>query len=214
METESLPKDPSTLTEAKQESLFTDPQAPDTDVVVEATLSDELIDDILTALDDGRDDDVRVFLADLNAADLAELLSKIGAGDRAFLIDRFPTIFNAAVFSWLAPDLARQTLEEMPASRVASLISVLESDDAVSLIEDLSPSFQKQILLKLSAADRAAVEEGLTYPDDSAGRLMSREFVSIPRFWTVGKTIDYMREAGTELPDAFTVVFVIDPLYH
>lgn len=214
METDTLPKDPSAPDEAKQESLFTDPSAPETDVVIEATLSDALIDDILTALDDGRDDDVRLFLGDLNAADLAELLSKIGADDRTFLIDRFPAIFNADVFSWLAPDLARQTLQEMPPARVASMIGVLESDDAIALIEDLSPGFQKQILLKLSAADRAAVEEGLTFPDSSAGRLMSRDFVAIPRFWTVGKTIDYMREEAEELPDSFTVVFVIDPLYH
>lgn len=204
----------STLIEAKQESLFKDPDAPDADVVVEAALSDEMIDDILTALDDGREDDVRVFLADLNAADRADLLSKIGADDRGFLIDRFPHVFTADVFSWLAPELARQTIEGMPPARVASMLATLESDDAVALIEDLSPSFQKQILLKLSAADRAAVEEGLTYPEESAGRLMSRDFVAIPRFWTVGKTIDYMREAAGELPDHFTVVFVIDPLYH
>jgi len=206
-------KDVRSLDDAKQESLFTD-SAPDNDIVVEASLSDEMIDDILTALDDERDEDVRVFLNDLGDADLADLLSKIGGTDRAYLIDRFPLIFEAGVFSWLAPELARQTLEEMPASRVAALISPLESDDAVHLIEDLSPSFQKQILLKLSASDRAAVEEGLTYPDESAGRLMSRDFVAIPRFWTVGKTIDYMREADVELPDNFTVVFVIDPLYH
>ncbi len=206
--------DARSLDEAKQESLFAE-QQPDNDIVVVASLSDETIDHILTALDDGRDDDVRAFLADLGDADRAELVSKIAPSDRAYLIDRFPQIFTAAVFSWLAPDLSRRTLEDMPAARVAALISPLESDDAVHLIEDLSPSFQKQILLKLSASDRAAVEEGLTYPDESAGRLMSRDFVAIPRFWTVGKTIDYMREAhADELPDHFTVVFVIDPLYH
>ncbi|NBX66103.1 MAG: magnesium transporter [Proteobacteria bacterium] len=215
MNTDAHTREPSALEDVKQESLFKDPEAPDTDVVVEAALSDEMIDDILTALDDGREEDVRLILADLNAADRGDLLSKIGGDDRAFLIDRFPHIFTADVFSWLAPELARQTIEGMTPARVASMLATLESDDAVALIEDLSPSFQKQILLKLSASDRAAVEEGLTYPEESAGRRMSRDFVAIPRFWTVGKTIDYMREAGgEELPDHFTVVFVIDPLYH
>lgn len=200
------------LEDTTQKTLFIDPSA--VDVVVDASLSDEEIETILTALDDGRDEDVRHILEDLSAPDLADLLSKIGGEDRAFLIDRFPHVFTAEVFSWLAPELARQTLEEMSPARVATLLATLETDDAIHLIEDLSPSFQKQILLKLSASDRADIEQGLNYPDESAGRLMNGEFVAIPRFWTVGKTIDYMREAGPELPDSFTVVFVIDPLYH
>lgn len=200
--------------DAAQQSLFIDPPAPDGDIVVEASLSDEAIESILTALDDGRDDDVRLFLEVLGSADRADLLSKIGAEDRAFLIDRFPHVFTAEVFSWLAQELASQTLEQMQPARVATLLSTLESDDALRLIEELSPRRQKEILLKMSAGDREAVEEGLSYPDDSAGRLMNREFVTIPRFWTVGKTIDYMREAGTELPEDFTIIFVIDPMYH
>lgn len=188
--------------------------APDNDIVVEASLSDEAIESILTALDDGRDDDVRLFLEVLSTADRADLLSKIGTEDRTFLIDRFPHVFTADVFSWLAPELARQTLEEMQPARVASMLATLDSNDAVQLIEELSPKLQKEILLKLSTSDREAVEESLTYPEDSAGRLMNHDFVAIPRFWTVGKTIDYMREAEAELPDDFTVIFVIDPQYH
>lgn len=213
MENETTDPDRS-LEDAIAQDLYVEPPEADADIVIEASLSDEAIETILTALDDGRDEDVRLFLEVLNPADRADLLSKIKAEDRAFLVDRFPHVFNAEVFSWLAPDLVHQTLEEMPPVRVASLLSTLESDDAVHLIQDLSPRRQKEILLKLSASDREAVEESLTYPEDSAGRLMSREFVAIPRFWTVGKTIDYMREANTELPDNFTLVFVINPMYH
>lgn len=194
--------------------LTTDPVAQEGDIVVEASLSDDAIESIMTALDDGRDEDVRMFLEVLSPADRGDLLSKIGTEDRGFLIDRFPHVFNAEVFSWLAPELARQTLEEMTPGRVARLISSLDTDDAVQLIEDLSPRVQKQILLKLSEDEREALEEGLTFPEDSAGRLMSQDVVSIPRFWTVGKTIDYMREAVNELPEHFTVIFVIDPMYH
>lgn len=180
----------------------------------DVSLSDAVIETIMTGLDDGRDEDVHTWLSDLSEADLADLLTKVTNEDRTFLVDRFPDIFVADVFLWLPEELARQLLQTLPAARVAGLISNLETDDAVNLIEDLSPRFQKQILLKLSADDRAMVEEGLTYPEDSAGRLMSREFVAIPRFWTVGKIIDYMRDDNDELPDEFTTVFVIDPMYH
>ena len=79
---------------------------------------------------------------------------------------------------------------------------------------NLEPVFQKEVIKKLSAKNRATVEEGLTFPEDSAGRLMQREFVAVPQFWTVGKTIDYLRAAGDELPNEFFDVFIIDPMYH
>lgn len=180
----------------------------------DVSLSDAMIERIMSALDDGRDEDVHAWLQELSIADLSDLLIKVTGEDRLFLVNHFPDLFVTDVFLWLPAEIARQILSTLPAKRVAGLLSDLESDDAINLIEDLSPKFQKEILRKLSADDRAAVEEGLTYPEDSAGRLMSREFVAIPRFWTVGKIIDYMREDSDELPDDFTTVFVIDPMYH
>jgi len=58
------------------------------------------------------------------------------------------------------------------------------------------------------------MEEGLSFPEDSAGRLMQREVVSVPELWTAGKTIDYLRAASEDLPDDFSDIFIIDPAYH
>ena len=118
------------------------------------------------------------------------------------------------VFTEMDPELARKSLSAMPAGNVASLITQLESDDALELIETLEDDFQKEIIRKLSAKTRAAVEEGLSFPEDSAGRLMQREVVAVPEFWTVGKTIDYLRKASDDLPEEFFDIFVIDPGYH
>jgi magnesium transporter len=93
------------------------------------------------------------------------------------------------------------------------ILNQLESDDALNLIEDLDEDFQQQILKSLSKSMRAAIEEGLTFPEDSAGRLMQRSMIAVPQFWTVGKTIDFLR-ASKDIPDNFYDVIVVDPMHH
>ena len=96
---------------------------------------------------------------------------------------------------------------------VAEALQQLDSDEAVYVIEDLDKQDQTDILAKLPSFERAALERSLEYPEDSAGRIMQTDFIAVPPFWSVGQTIDYMREAE-DLPDRFYEVFVVDPAYH
>src|SRR5690606_1338945 len=89
----------------------------------------------------------------------------------------------------------------------------LDSDDVVDLIEDLEEPVQERILDALEMSDRVAVEQSLTYPEYSAGRLMQREVVTAPEHWTVGGAIDFLRSAS-ELPDQFYHVILVDPRWH
>lgn len=177
-------------------------------------LLDEEIKDIVEAVRAQDSDTITSVLEDLNSADTAELLAKINVEDRSELITNFAESLHPEIYTEMDSELSRATLSEMPAAQVAEIISQLESDDALLLIEPLEPAFQKEILRKLSAKTRSAVEEGLSYPEDSAGRLMRREMVVIPEFWTVGKTIDYLRQAADEIPEDFFDIFIIDPAYH
>jgi magnesium transporter len=86
----------------------------------------------------------------------------------------------------------------------------LDSDDAVYILEDLDEADKAEILGKLPAIDRAALQRSLDYPEDSAGRRMQTDFIAVPPFWTVGQTIDFMRETE-DLPDTFYEIFVVDP---
>ncbi len=177
-------------------------------------VSDQLIHEISDALHSGYDDPVIENVATLSPADAAELLAKIGDEDRALLLSEHGAAFDPVVFSELASDLCKTYLEDIPAKQVAAIISTLESDDALEIIETLDPGFQKEIIRNLSARLRLTLEEGLSFPERSAGRIMQREFVAIPQFWTVGKTIDYLRAAADELPQDFFDIFVITPTYH
>lgn len=178
-------------------------------------MSDEVIQAIASTL---KDDDAANALSDtvvqISNANQAELISKLSAEDRALFTGLFRKEIEAETYTMLDPELRKQILSSFNPSRVAAIIADLDSDDAVELIDALDPVFQKDVIRQLSAKNRATIEEGLTFADDSAGRLMQREFVAIPQFWTVGKTIDYLRAAAEELPEDFLDIFVIDPLYH
>ena len=104
-------------------------------------------------------------------------------------------------------------LDYLPPEEIARTVTELDSDDAIELVEDLDEERQQEILAKLSSQLRAQVEQGLTFPEESAGRLIQREVVALPQFWTVGKTVDYMRAAADQLPEHFYVVYVVDPLH-
>ena len=109
---------------------------------------------------------------------------------------------------WVREEL----LDALEPHQVAEIAGELETDDAVAIIEDMEEEEQRAVLRALDPDDRAAIEEALSYPEESAGRLMRRDAVAVPEHWTVGQVIDYLR-AGEELATDFWEVFVVDPAH-
>jgi magnesium transporter len=184
------------------------------DELSEIGISDNQIAGIVEAIDEGDKKAINIALEALDAVDTAVLLEKIGTEGRKALLEHHSHQFDGDVFVEIDSDLRKKILESLAPQKVAEYMAELDSDDALDLLQNLDPVFQKEILKKLSGRDREAIEEGLTFPEESAGRLMQREFVAIPEFWTVGKTIDYLREAADSLPEDFADIFVITPTYH
>src|SRR5262249_2546383 len=118
--------------------------------------------------------------------------------------------FDPEVIAWLAEQVRDEVIELLGPDRVARAVSELETDDAVYLLEDLEEAEQREVLEAVPAGERALLEQGLDFPEDSAGRLMRRELVAAPPHWTVGQTIDFMR-AAANLPDNFYEILVVDP---
>jgi magnesium transporter len=106
-------------------------------------------------------------------------------------------------------------VEQLGPVETAAAVAELDTDDALDVIAELDEEEQQQILEAIPAADRTLIEQGLAYPEDSAGRLMQRELVAVPSFWTVGDTIDHLRKSADESPDGlpsdFYDIFVVDP---
>ncbi len=179
------------------------------------TVSDDFIRRLQDLFDSAEArEEIRIACIELSAADVAEVISKIGFDRALELIDILGEDIDAEVFVYLDNDLVTRLFENMPDWDVASIINQMESDDALDLIEDLDEEAQTKILKTLSSKMRAAIEEGLTFPEDSAGRLMQRSLVAVPQFWTVGKTLDYLRVAKNSLPDDFYDIIVVDPMHH
>lgn len=104
-------------------------------------------------------------------------------------------------------------VEMLPDTAVAQALDELDSDDATTILEDLEEGRRERILEDLAPVDRAGLERSLAFEEETAGRLMQTEFVAVPEFWTVGQTIDHARNLGTDLPEVFYEIYVIDPGY-
>ncbi|MGE5259263.1 MAG: magnesium transporter [Actinomycetota bacterium] len=179
----------------------------------EGGIRSDFLHAVVSALDEGDAAKVRDLALPLHEADLADLIQMLRPEQRTLLIETLGEDFKAAALPELDEAVRDQVLETMPTEQVAEAIQQLDSDDAVYVIEDLDKQEQSDILAKLPSFERATLLRSLEYPEDSAGRIMQTDLIAVPPFWSVGQTIDYMREAE-ELPDRFYEVFVVDPGYH
>ena len=173
-------------------------------------LTADFVRGIVEDLDQGLLTRVRARIADLHEADIADLLALLGPQERKALVACLGRALSPETLSELDQDVRDEVLALLGPQQIAEAVKALDSDDAVYLLEDLDAESRKEILARVPEADRAAVELSLRYPDYSAGRLMQRHFVAAPSFWTVGQTIDYLRETA-DLPEAFHEIFVVDP---
>jgi magnesium transporter len=178
-------------------------------------LSRKNISAILYAVDIEDKAKLSELMEPLHAADIADLLEQISAFERSRLIRLYDREFVGEILSELDESIREEVIGVLTPQVLAEAVRDLDSDDVVDLIEDLGGPQQEAILKNLEDTDRAAVEQALSYPEFSAGRLMQREVVMAPEHWTVGQAIDYLRSSECEtLPDQFYHLVLVDPRLH
>jgi magnesium transporter len=151
-------------------------------------------------------------VGDLHQADVGDLLEALDTDLRPRLIELMGRDFDFTALTEVDDTVREEILEELAAETVAEGVREMDSDDAVYILEDLDKEDQAEILEQLPPLERTALERSLYYPEGSAGRRMQTDFIAVPPFWTVGQTIDYMRESP-DLPDRFYEIFAVDPAY-
>ncbi len=167
-----------------------------------------LIRDAIEESDSARIDGL---LEPLHGADIADLLEQIEDGERRDLLRLWSGKIDGEILSELDESVREEILEGLAPEDVALAVRELDTDDVVDLIENLEDSTQADaILASLDDIDRVAVQQALNFPEYSAGRLMQREVVVAPSFWTVGQAIDHLRGAS-DLPEQFYHVILTDP---
>jgi magnesium transporter len=153
---------------------------------------------------------VAALVGELHVADIADLLEQIDHDDRRALIGLAWADIDPEVLAELEEGVRDDVLEILEPAQLAEAARELETDDVVYLVEDLDEEQRRQVLAALDPGERLAVAQSLTYPEGSAGRLMQRELVRAPPYWTVGQMIDFMR-AAKDLPEQFYDVIAVDP---
>jgi len=151
---------------------------------------------------------------DLHIADLADLFEVLPSEERRGLAALVADGVDARFLSELEPGAFEDVLGGVTPEVVARAVTALETDDAIHILEHMDDAGQRAVLRALTREDRVAVEEGLAFPEESAGRLMQRDLIAVPEFWSIGQTIDYLRgHEDAELPKDFYELIVVDPAY-
>ncbi|WP_374282298.1 magnesium transporter [Novosphingobium sp.] len=165
------------------------------------------------ALDAGETDQVYGLVESLHPADIADLFELLDPDERPALARAISDLMGSEVIAELNDWVREDLVEQLPAGTVADIAEQLDTDDAVAMLEDLDEDDQQAVLAEMEPEDRAAIESALSYPEESAGRLMSRDFVAVPEHMTVGDLIDFLRE-GHDLANEFWEVFIVDARHH
>ncbi len=155
---------------------------------------------------------LRKDVLDLHQSELGDLLEALMPEQRRALVELLGKDFDFSALTEVDEAIRLEIVDALPNAQIARAVQELDSDDAVYILEDLDEEDQDEILAQLPFTERIRLRRSLAYPDETAGRRMQTEFVAVPPFWTVGQTIDYMRE-DQNLPDRFTQIFVIDPTF-
>ncbi|MBM3506479.1 MAG: magnesium transporter [Alphaproteobacteria bacterium] len=175
-----------------------------------AGVSPEQVVAVREALAAGDLERAAALVSDLHAADAAALISQLDDAPRQSLVEALRGRIDAEVLASLEGPVQEEVLEQLGPEEVASAVAELETDDAVQVVAALDEARRDEVLEAVPSTERTQIEQGLAYPEESAGRLMQGTFIAMPEFWSVGQAIDYLRDAD-DLPDEFYELFVTDP---
>ncbi len=174
-------------------------------------LTPEFVRMVVDAADAGDGARLKELMGALHPADVADLMGFLSADDRREIVPHIAPEALAEILSELDTSIREEVLENVTPAALARALEELDSDDAVDLVEDLEDDKRAEVLAAMDEGDRTAIETALSYEDETAGRLMQREVLAAPEFWTVAQTLAHIRQAGDEAPELFFDVYVVDP---
>ncbi len=146
---------------------------------------------------------------EVHPADAADIIEHLSESDRESLIKLNNFKIDPEIFVELNESIQKEIIKYLSSESIVSILKNLDSDDSIQILENIDEKNKNSILSSLPPKDRFALLESLSYPEDSAARIMQRQFTAIPSNWSVGQTIDYLRE-NKDLPEEFLEIFIVD----
>ena len=172
---------------------------------------DEYTSDLLvSAIDEGRTDEVKAIAEQADGVQLASFLLASSAVHRKGLLKHIPDELMSEVLVHLVPGLRREIVSTLGIEKVASLLTSLDSEDVMIVVEDLDSEQQERILALLPEEMSMLITERFSYPEKSAGRLMHRDITVVPAYWTIGQLENFLR-ANAKQERRLHEIFVTNP---
>ena len=170
----------------------------------------ELIDSLTILIDQKKVGEINIALNALHPSDAAELLSNLPEQSRSDLFLLETIELKADTIVELNNTLQKDILNKLPANAIVNILNELESDNVLKIVSNLNKEKKLAVYEKIPLKEKQLIEEVLNiYPEDSAARLMQTEYCAVSPNWTVGETIDYLRE-NEDLPKEFLQIFIVD----
>ncbi len=175
-------------------------------------LNPEYVERVIDAADRGDDEHLRELVEALHPADVADLMGFLSPAYREALVPLLAPAELADILAELDTEIREEVLESVSTDALATALGDLDSDDAADVVDDLEDDKRDAVLAAMSEVDRHAIQTSLGYKDETAGRLMQREVIASPQFWTVGQALEHVRQSS-DLPELFFDVYVVDPSF-
>ena len=172
----------------------------------------EFLEELNSLISDQNSNTLIQLIEPLHESELGDVLEALDTDDRAALVNLAGEQFDFASLTEVDEAVRLEVVNAIPNQQIADAVQEMDSDDAVFILEDMEESDREEILDHLPFDENSRLRRSLEYPDETAGRRMQTEFIAVPPFWTVGQTIDFMRE-DEGLPDSFHEVFVVGPSF-
>jgi magnesium transporter len=179
----------------------------------EGFINPDFVASVADAIEEADTARLQTLVEDFHESDLGDLLEALDPDFRPRLIELLGSAFDFTALTEVDEAIREEILEGLNTSTLAEGVRDLDSDDAVTILESLDEQDKAEVLDQLPPMERVALQRSLDYPEESAGRRMQTELIAVPPFWTVGQTIDFMRDTA-DLPETFYEIFVIDPAGH
>jgi len=176
----------------------------------EKNLLEENLQEIIDFLDNDKTGNLNNLIKDLHNADIAEIIQNLDDDIRLKFILKIKSSFDPEILTYINESIRDEIIDLLDIKQLASNARELDVDDAVDVVEDLEESDQEVFLDNIPETERKLIKEGLTYPEDSAGRMMQREYVSMDFSWNVGEAIDFLRQNKNELPEDFYEIYLLN----
>jgi len=174
-----------------------------------AELEDPTIQDqFLDVLASGSEEAIHHFLDNQNISDVAELISEL-PDEEDKIISNLSNHRAVSTFKILDFPTQKRIIQEMSPGKTAELLNALPADDRTSFLEDLPSEVVKELIKTLNPEERKITLSLLGYPEDSVGRLMTPDYISVQKDWTIREVIRHIRAVGKD-SETIDVVYVVD----